>query len=42
MEINNREMTGNSLNNGGKNPNQFPSNLWVKEEVAKKFKSKYI
>ena len=42
MEISNREMTGNSLNIWGKNPNKFPSNLWVKEEVTKKFKSKYI
>lgn len=26
----------------GKKPNKLPSDLWVKEEVAKKFKSKYI
>ena len=26
----------------GKKPNKFPNDLWVKEEVAKKLKSKYI
>lgn len=41
MEISNRDDRKFSKHLG-KKPNKFPNDLWVKEEVAKKLKSKYI